>query len=171
MIHPIYSRILEITGKQKMQKLKFTCPDEGTTVTALWKNDLIKIYISEEHAITKSYSTLFPTNFEKQKVCLATNVFNGKTVTSLTNHGYTETTAFVDHVTRLWNCLNMKTKDAGRNLNDGNREPFKSLDDDRFKFIDDMAKQLKKWINRRTSICKVICLTVDTSNALHLTLK
>ena len=160
---------------EKMQKLKFTCPDDGRIVTALWK-DLINIYKSEEHLIIKStklnYATLFPTNFEKQKVCLATNVFNEKTVAELTSHGYSDTAMFVEHVTRLWNCLNVKTTDAGRNLNDSNREPCRSLEYERLMFIDDMGEQFKK-MDASLSKYKgrVICLTVYTSNALHLTLK
>ena len=68
---------------EKMQKSKFGNPEDGSTVTALW-SDLVKIYKSEEHYFAKStkmnYATLYPTNFEKQKVSLAINIFNGKTV-------------------------------------------------------------------------------------------
>ena len=52
---------------EKMQKLKFTCPDDGRIVTALWK-DLINIYKSEEHLIIKSMKLNYATNFEKQYV-------------------------------------------------------------------------------------------------------
>ena len=90
----------------------------------------------------------------------------------LTSHGYTDTATFIEHATRLWNCLNVKTTDAGRNLNDSNREPFRSLEDERLKFIDDMTEQFKK-MDASLSKYKgrVMCLTVDTSNALHLILK
>ena len=129
-------------------------------MTALLK-DLINIYKSEEHLIIKStklnYATLFPTNFQKQKVCLATNVFNEKTVAELSSHGYSDTATFVEQVTRLWNCLNVKTTDDGRNINDSNIEPFRSLEDERLKVIDDMAEQFKKMDASRASIKAELC--------------
>ena len=160
---------------EKMQKLKFTCPEDGSTVTALW-SDLVKIYKSEEHSLAKStklnYATLFPTNFEKQKVSLAMNIFNEKTVAELKVQGCNETATFVDHVTKLWNCLNVKSKDAGRNLNDRNREPFKSLEDERYKFISDMADRFKEMdVSLSKYPGRIMCLTVDTSNAIYVTLK
>ena len=59
------------------------------------------------------------------------------------NHGFIETATFVRDVTKLWNCLNVKSKDAGRNLNDANREHFKSLEDERYTFIQEMADKFK----------------------------
>ena len=98
--------------------------------------------------------------------------FNEKTVATSENHGFIETVTFVRDVTKLWNCLNVKSKDAGRNLNDANREPFKSLEDERYTFIQEMADKFKgmdtspSQYNRR-----VTCLAVDTSNALVVTLE
>ena len=66
-----------------MQKSKFSNPEDGSNVTALW-SDLVKIYKSEEHYLAKStklnYATLYPTNCEKQKFSLAINIFIEKTV-------------------------------------------------------------------------------------------
>ena len=66
---------------EKIEKFKFTSPENAVSVIAPWK-DLIKIYKLEEHSVTKltklDYATLYPSNFEKQKVSLAMNVFNGK---------------------------------------------------------------------------------------------
>ena len=87
---------------EKMQKLKFPSSEHGT-VLAQWK-DLVEIYKSEEHSIVKStnldYATLHPTNFEKQKVSLAVNIFNEKTVTALQLSGHKETATFIDEVTK-----------------------------------------------------------------------
>ena len=59
----------------KMQKLKFI---------ANW-SDLVKIYDSEKDNMLKNtkltHATLYPTSFEKQKVSLAMNIFNERTVT------------------------------------------------------------------------------------------
>ena len=108
--------------------------NSAKTVIARW-SDLVEIYRSEEHSIVKStnYATLYPTNFEKQKVSLAMNIFNEKTATALFQHGYNDTTTF--SVTKLWNCLNVKSPDTERYLNDTNREPFRESDDERFNYI------------------------------------
>ena len=104
---------------EKMQKLKFTSSEHGTVI-AQWR-DLVEIYKSEEHSIVKStkldYATLHPTSFEKQKVSVAVNVFNEKTVVALQLYGHNETATFVDEVTKLWNCINVKSTDAERDLN------------------------------------------------------
>ena len=160
---------------EKMQKLRFTCPEDESTVTALW-NDLVQIYKSEEHSITKStklnYATLFPTNFEKQKVSLAMNIFNEKTVAELKVQDFNETAKFVDHVTKLWNCLNVKSTDAGQNLNDRNIEPIRTLEDERYKFINDMADKFKEMdVSLSKYSGRIMCLTVDTSNALYVNLQ
>ena len=130
-----------------MQKLKFVDPEEGKTVIARW-SDLVEIYMLEEHSLVKStrlnYATLYPTNFEKQKVSLAMNFFNEKTVTALFQHGYNDTATFVNSVTKLWNCLNVKSPDAGRNLNDTNREPIRESDDERFNYIHVMATKFQE---------------------------
>ena len=100
------------------------------------------------------------------------NVFNEKTVAALENHGFKETATFVRDVTKLWNCLNVKSKDAGRNLNDANREPFKSLEDERYTFIQEMADKFKEMDTSLSQYdARVMCLTGDTSNALVVTLE
>ena len=106
-----------------MQKLKFVNPENGKTVVAKW-SDLVKIYKLEENLIVKSTKLNYPTNFDKQKVSLAMNIFNEETVASLFLHKLDDTAIFVQAVTKLWNCLNVKSPDAECNLNDPNREPF-----------------------------------------------
>ena len=63
----------------------------------------MKIYKLEEHSIVKStklnYATLYPMNFEKQKVSLAMNIFNEKTVAALFLHKFDDTAIFVRAVT------------------------------------------------------------------------
>ena len=158
----------------KMQKLKFTSSKHGTVIAQC--KDLVEIYKSEEHSIVKStkldYATLHPTSLEKQKVSLAVDVFNEKTVVALQLYGHKETATFVDEVTKLWKCINVKSTDAGRNLNDPNREPVRSTDDQRFQFMHDMANKFKTMDASNSKYAKrVMCLTADTSNALVITLE
>ena len=89
----------------------------------------------------------------------------------LFQHKYDDTAVFVSAVTKLWNCLNVKSPDASRNLNDPNREPFRLPDDKRFEFLHDMADKFKDMDTSKSQYNKrVMCLTVDTSNVLFITL-
>ena len=96
---------------EKMQQLRYTDPESGTICVAQWA-DLISIYNKECQSLpthtTLTYSALHPTNFEKQKVSLALQVFNEKTVTMLKIHGFKETARFCELVLRMWSCLNIK---------------------------------------------------------------
>ena len=86
-------------------------------------------------------------------------------------HGYNDTAAFVGAVTKLWNCINVKSTDAGRNLNEENRQQFRSPEDERFQFLH-MADKFKDMdASKSTYKKRVMCMTVDTSNALFTTLK
>jgi hypothetical protein len=71
---------------EKMQKLKFIDPETNQIVIAKW-SDLVKIYDSEKDSMLKNtkltHATLYPTNFEKQKVSLAMNIFNERTVAAM----------------------------------------------------------------------------------------
>ena len=78
---------------------------------------------------------------------------------------------FVEAVTRLWHIVNVKTPHDGVLLNGKDREPIKIVTDDRLIFLQQMANAFLE-INTSSSQYKscVKCLTVDTSEALHLTL-
>ena len=59
---------------EKTRCLKFVCPETGKNVVAKW-SDLATIYKEEQSFILKqthkiTYASLYPTNFEKQKVFL-----------------------------------------------------------------------------------------------------
>ena len=101
-------------------------------------SDLIHIYKPECESFVKlaklNHATLYPSNFEKQKVCLIIEYecFNEKTVAVWPLNDKKNTAVFVNAVTQLRNCLNIKTRDGLVLLNDKNREPFSSLDDPRF---------------------------------------
>ena len=98
------------------------------------------------------------------------NVFNEKTVAALTLYGFDETSNFVRLVCKLWNCLNTKSPDAARNLNDPIRESFKSTSDERFIFLSEMSTFFEEMDTSKSKHSKrVMCLTTDTSNALKIT--
>jgi hypothetical protein len=158
---------------EKCQTLEFIDPETNEKCTARWR-DLIQIYNSELESdlkITKlDYITLYPNNFEKQKVHLVCNVFNDKTYTVLDGKSGMEGTAkFVKLVTRMWNMLNIRSCDIAVRLNDPDREKFTDPNDPRLDFLLKMATMFKEMDNsvrgKRTK-----GLTGETSNALHKTL-
>ena len=151
-----------------MKTIDFIEPFTKKIHQAHW-SDLIKIYKQEASCpikLTKlSYATLYPTNFEKQKVSLAVNVFNEKTVAVLSD---TTTEVMVRNVTKMWHILNVKMKSAGVRLNDPDRMPITDIDDPRLSYIIEMANCLNDMKSKYTH--RVRSLTLDTSNALYLTL-
>ena len=71
----------------------------------------------------------------------------------------------------MWNMLNIKSVNAGKRLNDPGRYAFTSSDDERFLFLGCMATTFKEMdVYSASSHSRVMGLTSDTSNALHLTL-
>ena len=144
---------------EKMQKLKFIDPETNQN----W-SDLVKIYDSKKDSMLKNtkltHATLYPTNFEKQKVSLAMNIFNERTVAALESKGFRDTAIFVKTVTNLWNCLNVKKKYSGKNF-----------DDIRFGNILNIALKFKEMDTSLSPYSgRVMCLATDTSKALFCTL-
>ena len=90
---------------EKLQKLKFFIPGENETVIAEW-NHIVQIYNSERELYIKEtkldFATIFPTNFDKQKVQLTVNVFNEKTSAVLRKRGNIGTAVFVENITKLF---------------------------------------------------------------------
>lgn len=115
------------------------------------------------------YRTLYPNNFEKQKVNLVCNVFNEKTVAALEQQNKSGTAYFVKQITRLWHILNIRSTSIGYRLNDVDRLPFTDVNDERFDFLQNMARIFKKMDNSLRGQ-RIRGLTGDTSNALHRTL-
>lgn len=159
---------------EKSQKLRYFDPETKTVATACW-SDVINVYKNESVCIVKktplNFSTLYPTNFEKQKVSLVLNVFNEKTVVALQQNGYLETARFIQLVLKMWNCLNVKTPNIWYRLNDINRKPIYKTTDPRLNFLIDMATMFKRMDTySASSHQRIMGLTSDTSNALHITL-
>ena len=157
---------------EKTRTLKFTCPETGRNVVAKW-SDLVAIYNEEMSSFIKhtriNYASLYPTNFEKQKVALVLNIFNEKTVAALKLRKCDDTALFVEHVTKMWNMLNIKTPHDGTKLNNDDRYPFTSEDDCRFDYLHNIARSFKL-MDASQFRYRITSLTADTSNALHMTL-
>ena len=157
---------------EKTQIVDFCDPDSNELMSASWK-DLITIYKSESNGdikLTKlDHRTLYPNNFEKQKVYLVCNVFNEKTCIVLAQNNMKGTHTFVRNVTRMWNILNIKSPTVGIRINDDDRQPFIDSNDERLTFLVDMATCFKK-MNNSVLGKRIRGFTNHTSNALHLTI-
>ena len=153
--------------------MKYTDPKTKEVSIACWK-DLIQLYNCECESIVKqtqlNFPSLYPTNFEKQKVSLALRVFNEKTVAALRLKGKEGTARFIELVLRMWKMLNVKSNEVGQRLNDPDRFPFSTPDDIRFTFLRDVAHMFKEMDTySASSNTRVMGLTSDTGNALHVT--
>ena len=129
----------------KTQTLKFVVPDTNVTITA--KCNHLKIIYKKERAMIKDtkldHCSLFPNSFERQKVSLVLNVFNEKTVAASKQNNFDETAIFVEHVNKMWNILNVRSRYTGERLKDTDREPINSIDDPKLDFLFKMATSLK----------------------------
>jgi len=157
---------------EKTQTLQFIDPESQVSHFAKF-SDVIRIFEEESESYLRetklSYAALYPNNFEKQKVKLACDLFNEKTVTALEKRGLISTSLFVKMVTRTWNMLNIKSPHKGYSTNDPDRHPFKNKTDDRLVFIAKVATTFKLMACSFRS-GRQHGLTSETSNALHQTL-
>ena len=128
-----------------------------------------KTYFDAENNHTV-VSALYPTNIEKQKVSLALQIFNEKTVTALELQDSKETARFVQLVLRMWKCLNIKSPVTGFKLYDEDRKPFvdRGSKVDALKSMATMFKAIDTY--SASTKTRQMGLTSDTSNALHITL-
>lgn len=157
---------------EKTQMLEFTDPVSGKIVLAKW-NDLKNIYKDEVNNPVKTtkldYQTLFPNNFEKQKMSLVLNIFNEKTIAALKKKKYYDTATFIERITQMWHILNVKSPNEGRNLNDPNRYPIENPNDERLIFLQRMSTLLKLMDSSKKGQ-RIRGLTGDTANAWHISL-
>ena len=99
------------------------------------------------------HGSLFPTNFEKQKVSLAVNVLNEKTVAELTDK---DTKVMVENVTKMWLILNAKTPSDGKCLNDEDRLPVSDINDPRLSFLTEIGDCFKSMESQYTDrVCSL----------------
>ena len=102
-------------------------------------------------------------------MALACNVFNEKTVSALKIREMNDTATFVEHVTKMWNILNVRSTTKGFHLNDEDRYPIYAPTDRRLDFLLKMATTFKLMDNSKRGF-RYKGLTLETSSALHQTL-
>ena len=128
-------------------EIRFTDPDnlESDSQIAKWK-DIVSIFDQEKdntvHTTTLTFQACHPTSFDRQKVSLVNAVFNDKVVTALSIKEKTSTACFVKQIVRLWKILNVKRPNLHLRLNDPDRSPFYSTDDDRLHFLNRFISSL-----------------------------
>lgn len=115
-------------------------------MTAKW-DDLVELYLNEcDNPIKRTTLTaqsISPSNFDRQKVSYACQVFNDKTVAALSQDGKFETACFVYHICRLWKVLNNRSLVAHIHLNDVDRSPVDSSNSIPLKALKDMSSSLE----------------------------
>ena len=82
---------------------------------------------------------------------------------------FEETAICVEHITKLWNILNVRSRYTGKRLNDIDREPINSVDDSKLEFLQKMATSLKL-MDTSKQWQRINSLTSDTANAWHVLL-
>ena len=160
---------------EKQQRLKFTDPETEEICIASWK-DIILLYKNESMNIVKqtelNFSSLYPNNFEKQKVSLVLKVFNEKTVAALKLEKKNHTARFIELILRMWNILNIRWKSVRHQKNNPDLVEFSSTADERFAFLSKMSKMFENMHPLSgNSNARILTLTADTDKALNVTLE
>jgi hypothetical protein len=144
-------------------------------ITTAKFSDLRTIHNNEHSMLVKSaphlnHKTLYPNSFERQKVNLVVNVFNETTISALKKHLFLGTAFFVHIIFTWWSIMNAKRPLTYIIKRDPLKEPFTSVSDERFIFLDNFLAWLESW-KEYASKNEVGFLTQDTYNALrHTTL-
>jgi hypothetical protein len=86
-------------------------------------------------AFRLNHQTLYPSNFDRQKVVLALNVFHESTYAALHFYEFKKTAEFISIIWKLWSIVNTRSCLAGKFKRNMYGEPFTALDDGRFLFI------------------------------------
>ena len=167
---------------EKTKRLMFSLPGEMNFRIAHWK-DLVAVYDKEKdfpvRRTTLTYAALHPSSIEKQKVSLALQVFNEKTVAALIQDDFNDTAAFVSFILRVWKILNNKSTTAYITLNDVDRKPITSASDMSLTFLENAASFFSKLTSNKASVVpgvpqqtrRVMALTKETSASLSQTLR
>ena len=132
------------------------------------QSDIAKVYHNQTGiagSIKLTFASVYSNNFEKQRVSLSLDIFNGCCFKA---QCLEETARFVELVLRMWNMLNVKSVNAGGRLNYPDRYAFYSADDNMIDFLKRMATIFKQMDIAGASLyTRVMGLTSD---ALHVTL-
>lgn len=160
----------------------FTFPDldNKTLIRRACFADLKKLHSFEDTRIVKlapnlTHKALNPSSTERQKVSLVLKVFNEKTIAALSffpalSDSVDGTKSFLDIILKLWKLFNVKDPHKGRHLRDRDSDPFRSVNDERLKFMEGIVLWLNNWEAMK---CKGRhgCLSQETHFALLHTVK
>ena len=121
---------------------------------------------------------LHPHSLERQNVKLALKIFNDSNIAALKCYGpdhenlenWKGTSLFISIICKWWNMVNIHHPFKGRNTHNSNAEPFCSVDDIRFRFLEQLVEWLDCWAlcDKQT---KEGFLTSDTYFAFRHTVK
>ena len=154
---------------EKSQTLKLFDFESSTYIYAKWK-DTVDIYKEELDIVLKSTKlnrqSLWPNNFEKQKVHLVLNVFDEKVVARLEQKDCPETACFLKIIIRMWKILNISSPNSGERLNNVDQLPIRTDDDSRFTFLSQMGTSFKLMDNGLKGDRRM-GLSGETSDTLH----
>lgn len=128
-----------------------------------------------KHGYTLSRKSLWPTNFEKQNVKLALQIFNSNLSKGLKELdgrcdivNLESTSKYIDIFTTWFDIMNVKSPNKGRNLRNKFCEPLEGADDEKLTFMHNFLEWLVKWENLNSDTGR---LTKETHSALILTTK
>jgi hypothetical protein len=157
---------------EALQQLKIQDPVSEQQWTAKF-SDVRSMYATEcdqTVRMTKlSYTACYPTSLERQNFQHVAAVFNEKTVAALTLNGKIGTAKVVELFTNMWNILNVKNTSSHIHLNDPNRRPITSVDDENLIKLQSFAESIRKMPGGKGPGRKC-SLTSETRNALVQTI-
>ena len=154
------------------QQLKLKPPGKQQPILGKW-SDICAIEAEERELPIRTtnldFASCHPTPISRQKVKLALNVFNEKTIAALRMRGKQETAEIVDIVLRMWKYSNIKNPYLHIRLNDEDRRPFTSPNDERLSFLQSLAHSIVDMRGGRGS-SRIQSLTAETRQAMFSTL-
>ena len=130
------------------------------------------IYAKESGLLIKTaprlnYKTVYPSSLERQKVSLALNIWHESTIAAVkkhTNNEFDETAGFLEIIWKWWSIMNVKNRYMHILKRNDMQKPFKSVSDDRIKFLE----RFVDWLNVWKPVPKNVgFLTEETFSAIH----
>ena len=158
---------------EKKQTLTLTVPGTGdTTVTGRWGH-IKDLYECEKNNTVKRTTltacAVRPSNIERVKVPPVLQVFHEKTIAALSQDGQTETAGLISYIHRMWKILNNRSTNSHIRLNDEDRRPVNSVNDQNLQYLTQISESVKK-MPRGRGIHRVETLTRETADSLTQTL-
>ena len=154
------------------QQLKLTPPGKQQPIVGKW-SDICAIEAEERYLPIRTtnldFSSCHPSPISRQKVKLALNVFNEKTIAALQMRAKQDTAEIVDIVLKLWKYTNIKNPNLHIRLADEDRRPFTSPNDERLSFLQSLAHSIVEMRGGRGS-SRIQSLTSETRQAMFSTL-